>query len=273
MNDIIISIPYVKPIIVIESNITWVREYCFERFFPFCSFYSNTSAEQVFRLRISKKLGEYKLEYDGNSYDLSEKKLLFYLSGFIHQILSPKKGFVLLHGGALQYKNKAFLLLGKSMSGKTTLTAYLANDGFIYYSDDLILINYYTQSIFPCANYMHIREKGLDVLQNIYLLNLKTKTSSVVNDYKRYLYYPRNIAKTPHFLNNVFFINYKEHMDLVCEKTEQDIAKEKIIENAFSTKSLISTITAAHQLSKNLVSYTITYNNIEDAKKTIINLL
>ena len=273
MYEIIVSIPYVKPIIIIESNITWIREYCFERFIPFCSFYSNTSNELAFRLRISEKNGEYKLEYDGNSYDLSEKKLLFYLSGFFHQILSPQKGFILLHGGALQYKDKAFLLLGKSMSGKTTLTAYLAYNGFVYYSDDLILINSHSQSVFPCANYMHIREIGLDVLQNTYLLNLKTKASSVSDGYRRYLYYPGNIANNPHLLNKVFFINYNENVDLMYEQIDQDVAEGRIVENSFSTKTLVSTIIAAHRLSRNLVSYTLTYNDLEKAKKTIINLL
>lgn len=119
-----------------------------------------------------------------------------------------------LHGGAVAHKGCAYLFLGATTSGKTTLISYLVNNGFSYITDDCILMNRETFAISPCTTPLHLRSGGLEVLRECHSL---PEALTLLDDetFPRYVYTPDNCVTTPLPLGRIFFITRTEHVNMI----------------------------------------------------------
>jgi serine kinase of HPr protein (carbohydrate metabolism regulator) len=70
-----------------------------------------------------------------------------------------------LHGAAVEYDGRAYLLLASTHGGKTTLTSFLTSRGFGYITDDCVLLDRNDFKIYPNNTPIHLRDGGLEVLK------------------------------------------------------------------------------------------------------------
>ena len=110
-----------------------------------------------------------------------------------------------LHGAAVEYRDKCFLLLAPTGSGKTTLTAYLTSNGFGYLTDDCILINRSDLTIFPFTTPLHIRNGGLQVLEQYDTLP-PVELLEEPPVFRRFVYTPSNCISSPLPVAAIYFI-------------------------------------------------------------------
>lgn len=76
--------------------------------------------------------------------------------------------YFLLHGAVLEREGRTLILPGVAKSGKTTLTALLAAEGWKFYSDELVVLDTSTEGVFPSPLPMSIKPGSVDVLQDYY---------------------------------------------------------------------------------------------------------
>ncbi|MBQ4047954.1 MAG: hypothetical protein IJC93_06235 [Clostridia bacterium] len=116
------------------------------------------------------------------------------------------------HGAAVAWQKKAYLFLASTTSGKTTLAAYLAANGFDYITDDCILLNRTDFSVTPFPTPIHLRHGGMEVLTRY---GAQPTHYTQVAD--RYLYTPQNCVAEPLPLGAIFFIRRTESENKVVE--------------------------------------------------------
>lgn len=75
------------------------------------------------------------------------RRLYFFINLFVLDCV--EKSLHIIHGGALEWKNKGVILSGQAGSGKSTLTYALAKAGLTYLTDECILFNTDTQRLMP----------------------------------------------------------------------------------------------------------------------------
>lgn len=117
-------------------------------------FITITHTDQTYTLRYQEKIwhSPHPLE------ELSE--ILFYNTVYDDSVFA-------LHGAAVEYHGKAIVFLGATTTGKTTLTAYLTQNGFGYLTDDCVLIDRSDLTVHPVTTPIHLREGGLRVLEKL----------------------------------------------------------------------------------------------------------
>lgn len=104
-----------------------------------------------------------------------------YAGGIAHNSVLPHLYFLLftsamqglnahflMHGAVLERDGIALVLPGIAGSGKTTLAAILAIQGWQLYSDELVVLDVQTGTIRPCPFPMSIKPGSVDVLQPLY---------------------------------------------------------------------------------------------------------
>lgn len=99
------------------------------------------------------------------------------------------KNILALHGAAVERNSRAYLFLAPTLTGKTTLTCYLCNNGFKYITDDCILINRDNLFVYPYCLPMHLRNGGIEALKTSGLLFENLPCLQMLGG-KRYIYTP-----------------------------------------------------------------------------------
>ncbi len=109
-----------------------------------------------------------------------------------------------LHGGAVEAGGKAYLFLAPTGQGKTTLTAYLAAQGFSYINDDSIIIDMNTDSVLPNLSPVCLRPGSIPVLKQYGCTISGTEIN--IEDIERIVYMPDNTVHTALPIGNIYFI-------------------------------------------------------------------
>jgi hypothetical protein len=197
-----------------------------------------------------------------------EKNPIHFISNVFFENPYFDKDILPLHGAAISNGRWAYIFLGSSGAGKTTLTAYLLSNGFRYISEDCILINFEKNLIVPCPTPLHVREGGKEILtkNNIYInYNIATH-----NSFDRYVYIPPfiEIASLP--IKAIFFIlrtDGKEKLYLI-EKEEAFI---KLIKASFIMHPLKHPYVQAFKRLSSIPCYQLEYSDFSFVKKALLS--
>ena len=93
------------------------------------------------------------------------------------------------HGSVISKNNISYLLLGESMSGKSTLTTYLIKkEKFKLVSEDIVILNYKTGDVCPVIRNINLRKKGYHLLLSKNVLN--EKDCEYADETDRYIFSP-----------------------------------------------------------------------------------
>ena len=83
----------------------------------------------------------------------------------MHNIKCDPRFFV-FHGGVLEKNGSAYVFLADSGMGKSTLMAYLSQQGWSYINDDYVIISKGRRSVIPDDYPIHLRIGGLEYLRH-----------------------------------------------------------------------------------------------------------
>ena len=128
-----------------------------------------------------------------------------------------------LHGAALEWQGQGYLFLAPTTGGKTTLTAFLSEQGFGYLTDDCILLRRSDFYIHPNTTPLHLRAGGLEILKQ-YNITLSHKQPIKDNNcFRRWIYTPLHCIHTPTPLKSIYFIkrNNIENQCIPMNATEK----------------------------------------------------
>ena len=165
------------------------------------------------------------------------------LENIIFEQSRAKDNFFVFHGGGVAYKDELYLFLGKSTSGKSTLTTFLINNGFKYISDDIIPVNTEKNTASSPGNPIMLRDGGLNVLKSCGI-HMECEYCSEI---ERYLYMPEIDFDSQYTVKKIFFIER-------------------------SAKNQIHSMNASDILNAILINSKTKYTNIGIALKYIANL-
>jgi len=110
-------------------------------------------------------------------------------------------GIFALHAGGVSRGNKAYIFCAPTTTGKTTLTAYLAERGMAYISDDCVFINMHDFTVSPCHMPIHLREGGYTVLREHGL-----SPNPIEQAGERYVYTPRKLSPAKMEIGKILFL-------------------------------------------------------------------
>lgn len=153
-----------------------------------------------------------------------------------------------LHAGAIEKNGAAFIFVAPTGTGKTTLVAYLSNEGYSYINDDKAIIDMSTLHVLPNHSPIHLRIESLSIL-NSYGCNVKGKELRV-EKIRRIVYTPKAIALSEVPIGGMFFITRSECTNN-CEPIANSEAVQLIMSNLlqYSSNSL-ETLKCAIKLAK-----------------------
>lgn len=139
-----------------------------------------------------------------------------------------------LHGGAIEANGQAHLFLAPTHAGKTTLIAYLTQQGYPYINDDRILIDMDTLRVIPDAAPIHLRPESIPVLEQ-YECSITGKEIQVENIH-RIVYSPENTVSSELQIGNIFFIE-RSQTENVCQTIQRDEAVRLLMAGLLSPKA------------------------------------
>lgn len=98
------------------------------------------------------------------------KSICDYLENTITDILireaNSKNGIIVLHGSAVQYKNKGIIVLGKKGSGKSTFLMNMVSRGFRFSCDDNIVFDSTKNMIYSLYSPIRVKDQLADSNDN-----------------------------------------------------------------------------------------------------------
>ncbi len=129
----------------------------------------------------------------------------------LYSLTKIKENFLALHSAVVEKSGKAYLFLGATQAGKSTLTAYLCNNGLNYYSDDIAIIDQNTLRVYPYPRAIQLRDGGAEVLKNNGI-NLDDCPVFSYGDIKRIVLTPKLPASSVSSaeIGGIFFIKRSE---------------------------------------------------------------
>ena len=199
-----------------------------------------------------------------NHIELNE--VLIILSQVLHAI-ETDSDWLILHGFVigLPNSNSSLALVAPSKSGKSTLGTYLVHNGYIYISDDILIVNIKTREIIPFNRPIHLRKPSIFILQNS-LQNFDTTNIHLISDRYNYKIDTSEISRK-YYIQKLLFINYgsTEHF----EPLNTHIARDMMIHNLYSPKQIKDNIVKCATFSQTINSFKINYDNMNYVKKIL----
>lgn len=165
--------------------------------------YIKSAKNTDFLITAIKKGSLYEISF-GNEVFLTDSPLRK-IEDILYENRKYDENIFAIHGGAVEYKGGAYLIVAATTSGKTTLTSYLVSNGFGYITDDCILLDRNDFNIYPFNTPLHLRGGGYTVLEKFGRLPNNLMLLDDVS-IKRYVYTPVNCITQPIPLKKIFFI-------------------------------------------------------------------
>ena len=153
------------------------------------------------------------LKNDGNDYTvtigdsvINTACPIFHLNRFLFDNPSYDDNILALHGAAIEWRGKCYVFLASTTTGKTTLTSYLIHCGCGYLTDDCVLLDRKSCTVYPFSVPLHLREGGLKALETYDAVPEGLRKLEEQDGICRYVYTPNNTIEDPTPLGEIFFI-------------------------------------------------------------------
>ena len=220
MARIYVSIPFLYPPLEISCKDEKLMEYICRMFMPYIN--QHPSHKVYHRMHFYKNaFGKLVVEEnDGSCFPVD--RMVSYIESFLLKQAVVEEGYVMLHGGAIEKNNKAYILLADSFGGKSTATAYLCMKNFRYITDDRVIINTESRTILPYPKTIMLRPGTRALLQNEYDINIPVE-SYRYRGIERDFYLPTQICtESPKVKNICVLSRYHCPNDFRVEYIEKE---------------------------------------------------
>ena len=249
-----------NPTIKIETNaeiiVNHIRIIYGRYIYPNCE-----SNNDCFAIKIMKCDDRYLVSFGSKEICLVEEELPQIIERIFMNICKSNADIYNVHAACVRYLNHAFAFMGKSGTGKSTLTSYLYKKGMIFVSDDKISIDLKHEITYSCGRPIFLREDVLNLFQN------EEKKIYKIGKYKRSViepqFYQFQISSIP-----IFFQLYrrKKYFEIY---TPDIIEKIDIIQNNMIFFQDVKNLKLIAECARKFKIYVVHYTNVEDIEKLI----
>ena len=212
MSRRIIDMPHVEPKLDIECDYDIIMHYLDHAFAPYIH-NRIEEAPKCVSVRLYENGEKEKIIEINGEKSKCDIGFIQYIGRFLLRNAKVEPHFVMLHGGGVVYNNQAFLFLGESMAGKSTLIAHLTMAGFEYISDDRLLINLLRKTVIPFPKTIILRPQGSAILKQLHGCKVQTRTFLHNNVHKEF-FSPGNCSKKETKIARIFIISRQENIEI-----------------------------------------------------------
>jgi len=217
--------------------------------------------------------GQFQISREGKEigvYDNTADFVYFFEKDLTLELQKLRPELFFLHSAALKFSDKTILIIGHSGAGKSTTSWALTHHGFAYFSDELSPIDLNTMKVtgYPHAICIKQDPPAPYLLPDDTLVTNRTKHIPVEN-------LAAGVARGTAKISHIFFVQYKaEQQDVAILPISPALASAKIYANALNQLSHEeSGLPAASKIALAVDSYTLEFNNVEQACREIKQLL
>lgn len=200
-----------------------------------------------------------------------QKSYAFLEWGMNWTVAANEVQHVIIHSAVLAKGDKAVLFPAPPGSGKSTLTAYLAFNGWRLLSDEMALIIPNTRTVVPFVRPICLKNRSIDIAKELFP---DGQFSDIAKDTHKgdviHLSPPKSSwdsRKMNAELVAVVFPNYRADTDLQIYQLDKSQAFMQLVQNAFNYSVLrnagFSTLT---NLIEGIQTFEIFHNNLADVK-------
>lgn len=167
------------------------------------------------------------------------------------------------HGSAVKIKDKCFLFLASTHSGKTTLTSFLSYQPYSeIISEDLAIINFNNQKIISINAPVFMRKNSYELLKEKYGIYFKDIKNTDYNMEQRF-YTSENLIKhgIEYKIDAIFFLN------LDCDATFSLVKTSDFTEmllNCYCYNDILKNTCSSIKMMKNLPIYKMYYYDLRE---------
>ena len=178
-----------------------------------------------------------------------------------------------IHAAAVQKENLCILLPAESGKGKSTLAASLARNGFLYCADDLVLLDKNPVRMKPVPTAMGIKSGSWEKIEPFYP-EINSIPIHLRDDHKKIRYLtPDNgidwheLSSSTFEVNYIIYPEYQPDQDFSFTKISPAQSVIKMTSAGFDIPGELDkkSLTKIVDWIKNTPSYTLFYNELEDA--------
>nr|WP_136251712.1 HprK-related kinase A [Ningiella ruwaisensis] len=186
-------------------------------------------------------------------------------------IASHELQYCIVHSGVLEKDGKAILFPAPPGSGKSTLTAFLANNGWRLLSDEMAMILPQTNQVIPFVRPICLKNQSIQLAKNWFS---GAKFSSIARDtHKGDVIHmaPNSSAfkqnQVPAKIVGVVFPQYRPNAELAIYQLDMADAFMQLAQNTFNFRVLgNSSFTTLTQLIETIQSFEIHYSDLEEVE-------
>lgn len=221
--------------------------------------------DNSFMVEIKKDNLRYKLKEENEHFDLTENDLIFLLYDLIekHLTMLNLQNYSIFHGAALGMNDLSIGMVATTRTGKSTLAAYMADNGYDYLSDDNIIVNRSNHTVFPFL--LPISLRSMDLLGSDYEGKIVYQGFNQYRNEYNYLIVPncsKNYLKLPKLKAIIFLIRGRS---LKLEKLAKSASYINLLNNIKFSKDIDSEIRNMVAFSNGIDCYNLFYNDLEEA--------
>ena len=205
---------------------------------------------------------------DTVSFDL--ENVVGQICSFIQNTLKTEYPWNLYHGASVVFNNKTFLFFGSSETGKTTLTAYLANkEKCAVISEDVLIVNFAERIILPFPRALHLRPTSLELLRNEYSMNMDNAVKHDLGLYERYLMTPCKKIYEPRKIDYIISLNRVQKIQNYEVNKFVENVLDRYLLSCFLPHNMKTNMQSSLTLSKRCELHEITYSDLHQ----VVNFL
>lgn len=268
---LILNIPFCKEIIRIECENRKAEERLALHYWPFISYSECENYNQknlVFFRQVKDKLFFSYKEVNQCIPITDEINLPWLIKRIIHGTIQEEEDYVFLHGACLGKNGKAFILMGPTKTGKSTLSAYLIAKGYEYYTDDCVILNCKNKEIEPYRKLIEMRERTEKVLDiyGIELSSFSLKDDVLMQNYLYLL--PSNLSTEVNHLAAMFFLSRDEKQEEINILSSYEAIKQCTY-NLYCTSRIKDKLGKIMDIAGNIPAYVLNNNRLDRAHAMI----
>ncbi len=205
-----------------------------------------------------------------NKYDNQADFIYFFEKDLTVELQKLRPDLFFLHSAALRLNDKTILIIGHSGAGKSTTTWALTHHGFEYFTDELSPVDLNTMQVTAYSHAICMKHDPPAPFQlpDETLITNRTKHIPVEC-------LPAGIASGTGKITHIFFVHYKpDQRNVVIQPISPALASAKVYANALNQLCHEdSGLPAAAKIAMACDSYSLEFNNVEQACQEIQNLL
>lgn len=262
MNQVTVKIPHSSPIIKIRCCDNKLLEYICYNMYPHVCFEDMHDETLCLFIDISLCDSGYTIKCNNQCFFACDQGVVLRsLNRILNDAIVADYPYLTIHCAVLSKDTTNYLFVGPTGTGKSTLSAYLSQKGYTYYSDDKALVDCETQKVIPFFKPIHLRKGGKLILENKYGINIGEERFNYGGEERYQLHWQSNDFPKERELR-IIFINRENQKDAAIKQLSVEESLRSLVYNLVYIGKLDQRIKLALRLVSKTKCYSLCYHEL-----------